>query len=249
MPIIYADGTVGSASDDGRVITSNQSTWANARDATSGGSTTMNISNQSTFTVVSRGPVRGGGNYYVVGRSFMVFDTSGITGTVASATLSIYGYTANDGSIIAVKSTAFGGDGGTALNVDDINAISGWSAGSSLAGSATVYGSQILTTSWSTSGYNDFTATSDLLTDMKNNNVVIICFMDYTNDYLNSALTSNATLNCGAWTASTSGTSKDPKIDYTLATGYGHRVNGVAATSISKINGVSTALISKVNGI
>ena len=248
MPIIYADGTVGSASDDGRVITSNQSTWANARDATSGGSTTMNIANQSTFTVASRGPLRGGGSYYIVGRSFMVFDTSGITGTVASATLSIYGYAANDGSIIAVKSTAFGGDGGTALHVDDINAISGWSAGSSLAGSATVYGSQILTSSWSTSGYNDFTATSDLLTDMKNNNVVIICFMDYTNDYLNSALTSNVALNCGGFYAEYSGTTRDPKIDYTLATGYPFEVNGVASANIGKIMGVATASIEKVNG-
>ena len=45
------------------------------------------------------------------------------------------------------------------------------------------------------------------------------------------------------------GTSRDPYIEYTVATGYGNTVNGVAAASIGKINGVATASISKVNGI
>ena len=179
----------------------------------------------------------------------MVFDTSGIIGTLASATLSIRGFNSNDGSVIAVKSNAYGGDGGTALANADFNNIVGYSTGSSLAGSATVYGSQILTSSWSTSGYNNFTATSDLLTDMKNQNVVIICFMDYTNDYLNSALTSNVTLNCGAYYAEYTGTTRDPKIDYTLATGYANDVNGVASANIGKVMGVATANIEKVNGI
>ena len=241
MPIIYADAS------DGYRGKTNQSTWANARDATSatGGST---VSTQSTvFTAVSKGIDRGGSITYTVYRSFMFFDTSGITGNVASATLSIRGAYANEGSVIAVKSTAFGGDGGTALSNGDFDAISGWSAGSSLAGSATVYGSQILTSSWNISGYNNFTATSDLLTDMENNNVVIICFMDYTNDYLNSALTSNATLNCGAFYAEYGGTSLDPKIEYTI--GYGNTVNGIAPANIGKINGVGRAFIEKVNGI
>ena len=243
MPIIYADAS------DGYRGKTNQSTWANARDATSatGGST---VSTQSTvFTAVSKGIDRGGSITYTVYRSFMFFDTSGITSTVASATLSIRGAYANDGSVIAVKSTAFGGDGGTALSNGDFDAISGWSAGSSLAGSATVYGSQILTSSWNISGYNNFTATSDLLTDMENNNVVIICFMDYTNDYLNSAVSSGF-LNAGGTYTNYTSTGRDPKIDYTLAaTGYSNNVNGVAAANISKVNGIETASISKVNGI
>ena len=247
MPIIYSSSS--GTKDDGVIYKSNQSSWANARDATSG---TASLNNQAynNFTAIGRGPSRGGGIIYYVYRSFMVFDTSGITGTVASATLSIRGVSANDGSVIAVKSNAFGGDGGTSLANGDIDAIAGWSAGSSLAGSATIYGSQILTSSWSTSGYNDFTATSDLLTDMKNNNVVIICFMDYTNDYLNSALTSNTTLKCGAYYAEYTGTTRDPKIDYTLAaTGYANDVNGVASANIGKVMGVTTANIEKVNGI
>ena len=243
MPVISAS----SSGSDGSMYIVNQSSWANARDATSASTLLVGSQRTTNFTQVVRSAGRGGGNVYSVYRSFLFFDTSGITVTVASAEFSIRGYTGNDGSVIAVKSTAFGGDGGTALAASDFDAISGWSAGSSLAGSATVYGAQKTTTNWTTSGWNDFTATSDLLTDMKNNDVVIICFMDYTNDYLNSALTSNASLNCGGYYADYPGTAYDPHIDYTLA-GYSNNVNGVAAANIAKVNRIATANISKVNG-
>ena len=38
-------------------------------------------------------------------------------------------------------------------------------------------------------------------------------------------------------------------VDYTAATTYGNKVNGVNPASIGKVNGVATANISKVNGI
>ena len=251
MPVIYSSSS--GTSNDGFVAILGQSSWANARDATAGSFVGVGNTISSAFTQVHKTAGRGGGTLFGVYRSFMVFDTSGITGTVASATLSIYGVSQNDGSIIAVKSTAFGGDGGTALAKADIDAISGWSSGSSLAGSATTYGSNVFkppSDTWSTSGYNDFTATSDLLTDMQNDNVVIICFMNYTNDYLNSALTANAFLDTGGHYANYTGTSRDPKIDYTLAaTGYGDTVNGVAPANISKVNAVATANIEKVIGV
>ena len=38
-------------------------------------------------------------------------------------------------------------------------------------------------------------------------------------------------------------------VDYTAATGYSNKVNGVNPASIGKINGVATANISKVNGV
>ena len=243
MPVISAS----SSGNDGLMYIINQSSWANARDATSASTLLVGSQRTTNFTQVVRSAGRGGGNVYSVYRSFLFFDTSGITATVASAELSIRGYSANDGSVIAVKSTAFGGDGGTALAASDFNAISGWSAGSSLAGSATVYGAQKTTTNWTTSGGTDFTATSDLLTDMKNNDVVIICFMDYTNDYLNVALTSNGYLNIGAFYAEYSGVSRDPKIVYT--TGYGNTVNGVAGANIKRIKGQASGLIKRVNGV
>ena len=240
MPDLY------STTPDGIVFKINASSWANARDATSG-STSVGSSASSGFTQVSRAAGRSGTAYGVY-RSFLYFDTSGITSAVGSATIKIYGYSANDGSIIAVKSTAFGGDGSSALATTDFNNISGFTTGSSLAGNATVYGPQVLTTDWSTSGYNDFTGTSDLKADMQNNDVVIICFMDYTNDYLNSALTSDATLNIGGYYTEGAGTDKDPYIEYTLS-GYGNNVNGVASANIGKVKGVATASIEKIIGV
>ncbi len=239
----------GNASD-GIIYSSIDATWANARDDSSG--TVSSTSNTATGNLasVSKFASRGGGSTYRVNRGYIWFDTSGITGTVTSATIKVYGFSANDGSIIAVKSTAFGGDGSASLAAGDLDAITGYSAGSSLAGNATTYGPQILTSSWSTSGYNDFTGTSDLRADMQNNDAVIICFMDYTNDYLNSAPGSGGTLNVGAYLTNSSGTSKDPYIEYEVAAaGYTHDVNSVAAASIGKINTVATASIGKINSL
>ena len=135
MPIIYSNTA------DGYVATTNQSSWTNARDAANGTGTSAVTTSAFGFTYVIRAAGRGGGVTYSVYRSFLWFDTSGITANVASATLSIYGTSATpDGSIIAVKSTAFGGDGGSALVKADFNAIAGFSLGGSVAGSATVEG-------------------------------------------------------------------------------------------------------------
>ena len=84
-----------------------------------------------------------GGTLNYIGRSYFYFDTSGITGTVASATLKIYGYSTSGADVIAVKSDAFGGDGGTGLVQDDYNNVD----------YSTPYSSELAT--WSTSGYND----------------------------------------------------------------------------------------------
>ena len=237
-----------SGNHDGWISSGTQSSWAAARDITSGGTPDVNDTATSFPIRSSKFASRGGGSTYQVTRSFMWFDTSGITGTVSAATIKIRGYNQTNGSIIAVKSTAFGGDGGTALAAGDIDAMPGWTTGASAAGNVTNYSSQIAS-GWSASGYNDLASTSDLRSDMQNNNVVIICLMDYTHDYLNSALTSNVTNAVGFYWTDYTGTSRDPYIEYTVATGYGNKVNGVNSASIGKINGVATASISKVNGI
>lgn len=247
MPNLYSNN------NDGRVLSST-TTWAGARDDTSGTATSISSSSSANFTAVNRFGSRGGGNSYRVERSFMYFDTSGITGTVSSATIKIYGAFASDGSCIAVKSTAFGGDGGTSLAGGDFDAISGWTTGASAEGNVTKYSSPAigngLATTWSTSGYNSLASTSDLRSDMQNNNVVIICFMDYTFDYLNSTPTVNNTYNVGAYYTNYTGTSRDPYIEYEIASvGFGHEVNNVASGSIAKVKGVATASIAKVIGV
>jgi len=248
MPTIYSSSS--GTTDDGLAAMITQSSWAAARDG-AGNYVNDGLTSTSVSVNVSRLASRRGGTNYNVYRSFFCFDTSGITSAVSAATINIRGYVLNTGSVIAVKSTAFGGDGGTDLASGDFNAISGYSAGSSLAGSATVYGPQIITSSWSTSGYNSFTGTSDLLADMQNNNVVIICLMDYTNDYLNTALTSDGSYSCGLYYAEYSGTSRDPYIDYTLAPAGAtvHTINTVAEANIAAIKSVAHANIAEVNTI
>jgi len=247
MPDLYS--SFSGTTDDGNCNSGVQTSWANARDADgSGGVVNVNISAASAFCNVLKQATRGGGSNYNIKRSFLCFDTSGITGTVNSATIKIYGFSQNAASIIAEKSTAFGGDGSSALATTDFNNISGFTTGSSLAGNATTYGPQILTTSWSTSGYNNFTGTSDLRADMQNNDVVIICFMDYTNDYLNSALTSNVQLDVGGWYAESADASKRPYIEYALA-GYGNNAIGVDGAKIGKVIGVASADIGKIIGV
>ncbi len=241
-----------SNTDDGRVKGPN-GTWAGTRDVDTGASVLTSENSSVNFTAVNVFASRGGGNSYRVERTFMYFDTSGITGTVASAQFEIIGGGSGgtDGSIIAVKSNAFGGDGGTALSTADFDAMPGWTDGASQEGNVTKYSVAFESTSgtWNPAGQNNLTATSDLLADMKNNDVVIVCFLDYTYDYLNVTPTSVGTTNIGGRFTEQTNSSTRPRIDFTLATGYTHTVMGVAAANIGKVNTLATANIGKINSL
>jgi len=215
-----------------------------------GDSVVTNETSSGDFTSVSRFAAgRGGGVTFRVKRSFMYFDTSGITNVEeGSVKIKIHGYTANDGSVIAVKSSAFGGDGGTALAVGDLDTIDGFGA-FDLDGALNVdvYGEQIITTNWSTSSYNDMTGTAALERDMAGEDVVIICFMDYTYDFKFSVPPSTGTVNCGAYFTDDTLGSRDPYIEYTVGSlGYTHQINPVTAANIGSVITVATADIGKI---
>ena len=224
------------AGNSGYVLKSGSSGWSAVRDAASGTAADNPTSGRYSLGVQAQHASGRGGGSYIVYRSFFYFDTSGITGTLSSATLKIYGYTYGTADVIAVKSDAFGGDGGTALAGADFNNFD----------TSTPYSSELAT--WSTSGYNDITLNATALADIKNNNAFILCLMEHDYDYSDSA-PSSTTVRSGIYYDNYTGTSRDPYIDYTLSTGYGHTVNGVAAASIGKVKGVATANISKVNGV
>ena len=173
---------------------------------------------------------RGGGTMRYV-RTFLYFDTSGVTGTVASCQLRVEGGgSATNGDIIGVRSDAFGGDGGTDLHNDDFNNIA-WS---------TAYTNQLET--WDSSGANTFTLTSDALTDMKNNDYFIIALVEHDSDFQDTDTAD------GAWYVGIN-FGGAIQLSFILATGYGNAVNGVASANIGKINGAATADIDKVNGV
>ena len=231
MATVYANAA------DGYVDSGGQSSHANARGASSGtaGGTSATSASEAVRYFKTSGR---GGTTYFVRRVFLWFDTSGITGTLSEATLKVYPIT-NACDIIAVKSDAFGGDGSASLADADFNNVD----------FSTAYSAEIPSGDLGAGAYRDIALNSTALADMKNNNVIIISLMTYHEDYSNTEPGGDVNTRFGMYFTDFGGTSRDPYIDYTLATGYGHGVNGVAAANISSINGVATANISKVNGI
>ena len=216
---------------DGVILTGNESSWDAARDKTSG---TADTDNTNDAPLIFRTSGRGS-TTYKIGRVFMYFDTSGITGTLSEATLKLY-WSANTESYIVLKSTAFGGDGGTALADADFNNVT----------FGTPYSAEI--TNDGSSAYQDYTLNAAALADIKNDDVFIIAVIHHDHDYSDSAPGSNINLNSGLYTTNYTGTSRDPYIDYTVATGYSHDIMGLAAASIGKVSSLATANVGKVSG-
>ena len=205
MAISYAN------SADGYITKANQTTWAAARDATSGSAKSSTATN-TTFAIRSdRATGRGGGYAYTVARSFLYFNTSLISSTVDSATLNIRGVGSSAADVIAVKSNS---DIDT-LDLVDFDAIVGWnSSGVDNESNVTKYSNEV---TWSTSGYNSITLTSDALSDMEDDDTLYVCIMSYDYDLKNVAPTSSGIWS-GMYYTDNTGTSLDPYIDYTLAT-------------------------------
>tara|TARA_R110000787_G_C13379988_1_gene441708 strand:+ start:755 stop:1417 length:663 start_codon:yes stop_codon:yes gene_type:complete len=166
-------------------------------------------------------------------RVFLHFDTSGITGTVTAAHIDVNGGSGSDpdpNDTIMIKSTAFGGDGGTALATSDHFSSLDYS---------TAYSDEL--TTWST-GNNEYTLTAAALADIKNNDHFTVAIIDNDNDYANSATTGTSDITIDFDVTIT--------LDYTESvSGYTHDVNSVAAASIGKVNSVATASIGKINSV
>ena len=219
MPNLYT------TTNDGTITTGNESSWSNARDKTTG---TVDDTGGNATPVIFRSSGRGA-TTFKVGRFFMIFDTSGITGTVTAATLKLT-MSGTDSSYIAIESQQ--SDPLVSGDFDSINFSTPWSAEVS-----------------SSTGVVDFVLNSTFRANMQSEDTLGIAIVNYPHDYSNSAPTSDVNLNDIIKTTNNGSTSIHPYIEYAIATGYGNSVNGVAAANISKINGVATASISKVNGI
>ena len=242
MPTIVAnttDGYVASFAFSGP-------SFSSIRDATSGNQSSATLGNYRFAPRFVASTARGG--FYDIRRTFFAFDTSVITSTVASATINIYGDTNGTLDIIGVKATR--PDLANPIVNADFDAITGFSAGSSMAGNVTDYTAEV--TSWSTSGYNSITLNAAALSDLQSLSVFAICFVGYDNDYLNvdPGFSSGISQNTGMYYANATDAAKRPYIDYTLAaTGYANNVNGVASANIGSVLGVATANISEINGV
>ena len=99
-----------------------------------------------------------------------------------------------------------------------------------------------------TTAFNNITLNASALTDLKNLDEFKLAIVDYDYDYTNTTIANSATTRSGMRLVSASAALR-PYITYTLSTGYGNNVNGVASANIGKVLGVATANIDKINGV
>ena len=198
----------------------------------------------------------------------MRFDSSGISDNVTSATLKVRGgyndisYGINDVSVILLK-TDGDMDGSTELynqnsNYMDIEGFtSGWDANDVTEYSGEVVVTQAVNTAGEDASavINDFTLNSDARTDLQNDNFFNVMPMEYDEIYLDNFNTSPANNSRRIFHANgpnATTTAFRYFIEFetgAAASGYGHKVAGVAAASISKVKSVATANIGKVNSV
>ena len=185
------------------------------------------------------------------------FDTSGISGVVSSLVLKMTaraftssgaGYTGNMNIIFVKFNSEL--DGATS----DFNDFSGhttdWDADD-----ITEYSSAIAVTETGAFQSVSFTLNSTAQSDMQNNSSMQIVPQEYDewySDNFNTGITSafSAQRTFFACTTAAS-TNLRPFLEYeaAAASGYTHKVVGVAAGSIGKVKGVATANIGKVIGV
>ena len=173
---------------------------------------------------------RGGGTHKLR-RVFIHFDVSSVSATPQDASINITGNGSTDADIIVVKSNAMSADGSTALAASEFFSGVAYSF---------PFSSEI--TSWST-GSNSIALNSDALNHIGSNDNLTVAIIEHDSDYQNTANTSG-TVAAGIAFGTTI------TLSYTAgASGYSHKVSGVASGSIAKINTVATANIGKVNTV
>lgn len=211
------------------------SSFANARQAngsTATDSPTGNVANSIMSFFSSRGR---GGAIYLFQRTYLHFDTSGISGTVSSVNLRIQGFSQNSSNAIVMNgNNAFGGDGGTALNVDDFNEVN-------IGGITQLFSSAV---SWST-GVNNISLNSNAESRMQSSDNLTIGILNGTHDFSNSAPTSITNSGIAFGTTIT--------LSYSEAASGGPAnllsYNTIAKSNITIINGITMANITTLNGI
>ena len=250
MPDIIA------ATTDGRLgkVAFSSSTWADARDASTASILNVTDTNGDPFAVAAENSTARGG-VQVVFRYFLAFDTSGVTGTVSSATITLTSDVTSAaateiGDIILVKASK--PDLSNNIAAADFDAINGFSTGNTMSGNVIDYSSEFTSMSNTDGATNVITLNSNALTDIENLNVFALVVVNFDYDYSNTQPSSGTRAYNGLYFAdTTTNTAYKPKLTYTLATAGAEvaKVDGVAEANILKVIGVANANIAKVNGV
>ena len=202
MPIVYANV------NDGYVSSQNANSDT-ARNAVTGTSVSSSISSASDSVVANRQSGRGGGYTYTFIRAFLYFDFRTVVSVPESATLNIYGYVNGGADIFVVKAES----GIGTLSFSDFDAIDGWTNSGDQESNITKYSDEI--TSWSASGYNVIPLNAVALKDIVGS-TLYVCLIESVHDLRN--VTPTGSFKNGMYFQNSSGTSKDPYVDYKIGT-------------------------------
>ena len=209
-------------------------TFATARQ--NGSSVTSNPGGTFSTAIQYTGTSGRGSLTHNIRRTFLYFDTSGLTGTISNTSLNIRGNTNESADVIVLKSTAFGGDGSSNIVASDFFSTIDFN---------TAYSSEY--DSWDASGDNDISLNSTANTDIQNNDAFICAIVEHTNDFGNTAATSAVSRQAGINFGVTI------TLTYTEAAASGPAnltsLNGIAKASITNVNTIALGSITSINGV
>ena len=218
----------------GLITGASASTYSAALNQTTGTASDSQTNTQNAIQYF-KSTGRGGGTFRFI-RTFIHFDTSGISGGSSfQLQLTSAGANGNPSSLsntTAIKHTAGGSNGGELANsdFDNIDRNTAYS-------SATTFGS---------SGTVTFTLNATAANQIINNNdfnVALLLSHDAAEEEEDMLESSGDVTNQINFASAINLTYTDP------VSGYTHKINSLAAASIGKVNTVATASVGKVNGV
>tara|TARA_R100000008_G_scaffold14963_1_gene7263 strand:- start:260 stop:946 length:687 start_codon:yes stop_codon:yes gene_type:complete len=223
--------TIFSTTGDGYILKSSTVSWDDARDATNG--TSLNTATSNYFAGAAATFVSGRtGNTYQIIRSFFYFDTSAIVTPPARAIFKLRGRSTfgTTGDTILVKSSQ---DSFSVLQTSDFDNVD----------FNTTYSAELESGDYTISDYNDYELNETARNDMASLDTLKFAVINHTYDYTDTAPSLGVAHRNGMYYANYSGTTRDPKIEYTDI----GKINDV--TNIAKVNGVPIASIASRNGV
>ena len=232
--------TVFAGSSDCRVGSGAQTSWANAR---SNGVVFNNTQTNFQFGIYNIYAGGRGANYFYNVRSYFGFDLSGLSGTVSSATISIYS-----------KNLGTAADQEATMYLKEATSVPTNSSGfTNVFSSGTTFGTALGNTTTFGIQYHDVSVSAAGITAINNQigsgTFAVGAVGHYDNANSAPSLGGNHVRIHIYYSEDSSGagTDKDPKLTLTFTSGYTHTVMGVAAGSIGKVIGVATSNIGKLN--
>ena len=177
---------------------------------------------------------RGGGTI-LFHRTYVYFDTSGITATPTSAKLKLTTVSFNQSDVIVMNGlNAFGGDGNSALATNDFNEVN-------IGGLTQIFSSGVSLGI----GAVEISLNSSALSQITSDDDTVMCLMNNTFDF--SGATPSSTTQLGIAFGTTM------QLEYVEAATAGPTnltsLNGIAKASITSVNTITLANIDEINTI